>query len=471
MFEFSKSVKLPVSVEEAFNWHARPGALERLSPPWDPVTVLHRSGTIRAGDRATLKIKAGPLPLAVRWQAVHTRYEPPRLFQDRQEKGPFAFWEHTHLFEPRGRETCLLTDRIGCRLPGHPLSTNIASTWLQNRLERIFTYRHATLLSDLEDHRRLPDGRPLTILISGASGLVGSALIPMLTTGGHRVIRLVREKPPSGPDEIYWNPAAGLIDLQSLPPLDAVVHLSGENISNGRWTAAKKKRIIESRDQSTLLLASAIAGLDQRPSVFLCASAIGFYGDRGTKLLTEEDTCGLDFVSGVCSRWERSAAPARQAGIRTVFLRIGIALSPLGGALAKMLPFFRLGLGGCLGDGNQFMSWIGIDDVIGATYWAMNCSKLEGPLNLVAPAPVTNAEFTSVLSGVLGRPAAFRIPAGLIKILYGQMGRELSLASTRVLPEKLLASGYRFRHPSLQQALCHLLGREPGDNSDDPDPA
>ncbi len=460
LLEFTRSVELPVSQSKAFRWHARPGALQRLSPPWDPVEVVAESGTIEAGARVTLRLKAGPLPARMTWQAVHTRYEPPHLFQDRQEKGPFAFWEHTHVFHRLGDKACRLEDRIRCRLPVHPWSGMAAAGWLRRRLERIFTYRHNTLAEDLKAHSRFGQ-RSLTILVSGASGLVGSALVPMLTTGGHRVIRLVRRPGSKRPNERFWDPAAGFIDLQGLPPIDAVVHLSGENIGKGRWTPAKKKLIITSRDRTTSLLATAIAGLDPRPQAFLCASAIGFYGDRGGKPLSEEDACGIDFISGVCSRWEKAASPARQAGIRTVLLRIGIALSPRAGALARMLPLFRLGLGGPMGDGGQYMSWIGIDDVIGAIYWAMGCQNLEGPVNLVAPAPVTNAEFTAVLARVLGRRARLRVPAAAIRMLYGQMGREIVLASTRVLPEKLLASGYRFRHPDLEDVLRHLLGRWP----------
>ncbi len=456
--EFEKSVMLPVSVEKAFKWHARPGALQRLSPPWDPVQIVAKRGGIEVGDQVTLKLSAGPLPVKMTWQAVHTRYEPPHLFQDRQQRGPFSFWQHTHIFEPCGKYTCRLTDRIRCRLPGHPWSTRMAAGWLKRRLERIFTYRHNTVVQDLEAHDRF-QGRRLTVLISGASGLVGSALVPLLTTGGHRVIRLVRKQGGRNTNQRFWNPAAGFIDLQGLPPIDVAVHLSGENIGQGRWTAAKKRRIIASRDQSTRLLAAAIAGLEPKPKTFLCASAIGFYGDRGSKPLSEEDSCGIDFISGVCSRWEQAAAPARKAGIRTVFLRIGIALSPLAGALSRMLPLFRLGLGGPLGDGSQYMSWIGIDDVIGAIYWAMGCRDLEGPVNLVAPVPVTNAEFTAVLAKVLDRPARLPVPAAAIRTLYGQMGREIVLASTRVLPEKLLASGYRFRHPDLEDVLRHILGK------------
>ena len=458
-FEFKKSVRLPVSVQEAFLWHARPGALERLSPPWDPIEVLQKTGGIEPGARVKLKMRAPILPLPVLWQAMHTMYDPPYLFQDRQVKGPFASWKHTHVFSPITGNTCLLEDRIKCRLPGHPFSTRLAAGWLQNRLDRIFTYRHTTLLADLRSHRLHRGKSPMTILISGASGLLGTTLVPMLTTGGHRVIRLVRHKRSPGPDQLYWNPAAGRIDLSGLPPIDIVVHLSGENIGRGRWTKAKKKRIIDSRDKSTSLLAKSIAELRPRPEAFLCASAIGFYGHRGEKILTEEDTCGIDFISGVCDRWERAAAEARRAGIRTVFLRIGIALSPLGGALAKMLPIFRAGLGGPIGNGRQYMSWIGIDDVAGAIYWSMGCSDLEGPTNIVAPRPVTNAEFSTTLAKVLARPARLKVPEALIDLLYGQMGREISLSSTRALPNKLLASGYSFRHPDLLSALCHLLGR------------
>ncbi len=456
---FTKRSRINAPVEEVFRWHARPGALERLSPPWDPLEVIHQSGGIEKGAKAVMKMKAAPLPLKIKWVADHTEYEENRLFRDRQIKGPFAYWVHTHRFEPDGASACYLEDQIEFALPFAPFGNFFGSSFVTQKLERIFHYRHSAIAGDIADHLSRKDKNPLSILISGAGGLVGSALVPFLTTGGHRVIRLVRKLTVSGKEEVFWDPITGRIDPDEIGKVDAVIHLSGENIGQGRWTKEKKRKIIESRNKSTALLAETIAGLDPSPKVFVSASAVGFYGDRGGEVVTEEDTCGSDFISGVCSEWEQAAAPAVEQGIRVVFLRIGIALSPLGGALERLLLPFKLGLGGKLGSGNQYMSWIGIDDLICIIYYAINNDSLDGPVNAVAPDPVTNLEFTKILGKVLARPTVFSVPETAIKLALGEMGREILLTSTRVKSQKLANSGYRFKNPDLEGALRYLLGR------------
>lgn len=460
---FTQRTRFAAPVSELFQWHARPGALERLSPPWDPVEVVQKSGGIQPGARVVMKVRAAPLPLKLRWVAEHGTLETDRFFEDRQIQGPFARWVHSHRFTPDGPDASFLEDRIEFRLPLDMLSGRVGNRLVRAKLERIFTYRHHTLAHDLQQHLAPGGRRPRHVLLSGASGLVGSALIPFLTTGGHQVTQLVR-RPATAAHQVFWDPLAGRLDPGSLQGVDTVVHLSGENIGEGRWTAAKKRRIIASRNESTALIARTLSRLDPPPEVLICASAIGYYGDRGNAWLSEEDACGADFISGVCSEWENAAAPAAEKGIRVVFLRIGIVLSPLGGALSKLLPPFKLGLGGKLGSGTQYMSWIGIDDVLGIIHHAMLNTQLQGPLNVAAPTPVTNLEFTRTLGRVLARPAAFTVPARAIETLWGQMGREVLLSSTRVDPGKLLASGYRFRHARLEPVLAHLLGKPfPGD--------
>lgn len=456
---FTKRSRINAPVEEVFKWHARPGALERLSPPWDPLDVIHKSGGIEKGARAVMKMKASPLPLKFKWVANHTEYEENRLFRDQQLKGPFAHWVHTHKFEPEGASACYLEDQIEFALPFSPFGNFIGSSFVKHKLERIFQYRHSTIAEDIAVHLSRKDKNPLSILISGAGGLVGSALVPFLATGGHRVIRLVRKRPVSGKEGVFWDPLTGRIDSDEIGEVDAVVHLSGENIGQGRWTKEKKRKIIESRNKSTALMAKTIAGLDPCPKVLVSASAIGFYGDRGEEVMTEEDTCGSDFISGVCSEWEKAAAPAVEQGIRVVFLRIGIALSLLGGALARLMLPYKLGLGGKLGSGAQYMSWIGIDDLIYIIYYAINNNSLDGPVNAVAPEPVTNLEFAKILGKVLARPTLFSVPETVIKLAFGEMGREILLTSTRVKSQKLENSGYRFRNPDLEGTLRHLLGR------------
>ena len=296
------------------------------------------------------------------------------------------------------------------------------------------------------------------VLVSGASGLIGSALVPALDTGGHRVTRLVRGAGDGGGDTVRWDPDAGVIDAAALEGVDAVVHLAGETVA-GRWTRSKKERIMESRRGGTGLLARAIAGLERPPHTLVCASAIGVYGNRGDEPLTERSDTGSGFLADVVREWEAATRPAAEAGIRVVNLRFGIVLSPRGGALGQMLTPFRLGVGGPLGSGRQYMSWISIDDVVGAIQHALVASRLSGPVNATAPEPVTNRVFSRTLGRVLRRPALLPVPPVALRLLFGQFADEGLLWGQRVLPEKLLESGYHFRHPSLEAALRHVLGR------------
>jgi uncharacterized protein (TIGR01777 family) len=298
----------------------------------------------------------------------------------------------------------------------------------------------------------------MKVLVTGATGLVGRTLVPRLTADGHEVFRLVRRSPVD-PNDIPWDPAANTILTARMEGLDAVVHLAGENIASGRWTPQLKQRIRSSRVAGTRLLCDALATLSQKPSTLVCASAIGFYGDRGPEQLTEEAPCGTGFLPDVCAEWEAACQPARDAGLRVINLRIGVVLSPDGGALAKMLLPFRLGAGGVIGSGRQYMSWIDIDDVAGAVLHCLNRVELNGPVNAVAPQPATNHEFTKTLGAALHRPTIFPMPAFAARLAFGEMADELLLSSTRVVPEKLLKSGFEFQYPSLAASLKHLLSR------------
>jgi len=296
----------------------------------------------------------------------------------------------------------------------------------------------------------------MNILVTGASGMIGTALTSSLTASGHEVTRLVRAQPKPGEKAIRWNPMAGIIEASALEGMDAVVHLAGENIAE-RWTAAKKVKIRDSRVKGTQLLCETLARLTSPPKVLVSASAVGYYGDRGEETLTEDSPPGRGFLPEVCRAWEAATEPARQHGIRVVQLRLGVVLSAAGGALAKMLPPFRLGLGGVLGSGRQYMSWIALDDAVGAMQHAIATDSLQGPTNAVAPRAVTNQEFTKTLGKVLGRPTAIPLPAFAARLMFGEMADELLLASARVQPTKLLASGYQFRYPELEAALRHVL--------------
>lgn len=302
----------------------------------------------------------------------------------------------------------------------------------------------------------------MNVVITGATGLVGSALVSFLTSGGHRVTRMGRtaaQAPPPGVTDSVWSPNSGRIDRSVLEGADAVVHLAGENIAAGRWTSAQKARIRDSRVKGTRVLCEAIAGLSNPPRVLVSASAIGWYGNRGDEVLTEESSSGTGFLADVCRDWEAEVEPAEKTGVRVVRLRIGVVLSPRGGALAKMLTPFKLGVGGVIGSGRQHMSWISLDDLVGAIHHALVTESLRGPVNAVSPHPVTQREFTKMLGRVLSRPTVFPMPAGVARVLFGEMAEELLLSSARILPGQLQASGFKFRQPELEGALRHLLGR------------
>jgi uncharacterized protein (TIGR01777 family) len=292
------------------------------------------------------------------------------------------------------------------------------------------------------------------ILVSGVSGPIGAALLPSLRTSGCSVVRLVRGT-ATAIGRIGWDPAVPLLP-EAVSGFDAVIHLAGESIF-GRWTAAKKSKIRNSRVSGTFNLASALARAREKPNVFVCGSAIGYYGNRGDELLSEESAPGAGFLAQACQEWEEATTPAVQADIRTVHLRTGIVLSPKGGALGAMLLPFKMGLGGRVGDGRQWMSWIDVQDMVGAIHHILKNDLLQGPVNMVAPKPVRNEEFVKTLASVLSRPAILPMPALAVKTLFGEMGEELLLASQKVEPGKLISSGYPFRQRELSKSLQHLL--------------
>ena len=300
----------------------------------------------------------------------------------------------------------------------------------------------------------------MKVLISGSHGLVGGALVKSLTTNGHECIRLVRHGRTVGAPEVEWHPEKGLIDKEQLEGIEAVVHLAGENIAEGRWTSEKKRAILESRVNGTVLLSETLATLKRPPAVFLSASAIGYYGNRGDELLTETSAPGSDFLAHVCQEWEKATTPAAEQGIRTVLARFGIILAEKGGALAKMLTPFQMGIGGRIGDGKQWMSWIALDDVVSAIQFMLHDRFVNGPVNFVAPNPVRNADFTKALGSVLARPTFLPVPAFGVRLAFGEMADALLLASQKVEPAVLKARGFAFSWPRLELTLKHLLHRE-----------
>ncbi|MHC4876444.1 MAG: TIGR01777 family oxidoreductase [Planctomycetota bacterium] len=455
---FEKSSELPVSAETAFDWHCRPGAFERLAPPWESVELLSTDGIVDGGI-ARLQLSLGPLKKL--WIAEHRDIVPGRAFCDVQTSGPFAEWGHTHSLEPLDQNRCLLTDRIEYRAPLGVLGQLFGGRLIRRSLERTFAYRHRITERDLRFHTAAERTSAMRIAVGGSTGMVGSELVSFLTTGGHDVLRLTRGSAIVDDDahKIAWDPAAGTIDADALEGCDAVVHLGGHNIAHGRWTDRMKRMIHDSRVDSTTLLARTLAGLKNPPKVFVCASAIGYYGDRGGELMTEDSLPGPSFLSRTCVEWEQATQAASDSGIRVVNLRIGVVLSPKGGALKKMLTPFQLGGGGVVGNGRQWMSWVALDELPRITQHCIENESLTGPVNAVAPESVDNRAFTRTLGRVLRRPTVFPLPAFVVRTIFGEMGEELLLGSTKVEPTRLEASGYEFAYPTLEPALRHVLGR------------
>jgi uncharacterized protein (TIGR01777 family) len=451
---FLRRTRIPVSAAETYRWHERPGAFERLTPPWSRVEVLERSGGIADG-RVVFRMYNGPLP--VRWVAQHTGAIEGREFRDRQESGPFARWEHVHRFLPAGEHACDLEDRIDYAAPLGAAGALVEPFLIRPMLDRTFAYRHRVTLHDLQVHQAY-SGPPLHFLVSGSSGLIGSALCAFLSTGGHRVTRMVRDASRTGDSTVLWNPGSGTIDERNLGAVDVVAHLAGENIAAARWSDRVKQEIRDSRGQATRKLCESLARLSPRPRALICASAIGFYGNRGDELLDEDSPAGRGFLAEVCRDWEAATEPAADAGIRVVHLRIGVVLTPAGGALAKLLVPFRLGAGGRVGDGKQYMSWIAIDDLLAIVLHAARTESLQGAVNAVAPQAVSNAEFTRILGEVLHRPTLFPVPASAARLVFGEMADEMLLASTRVRAKRLEDTAFQFWLPDLKTALRHVLG-------------
>ena len=472
MPNLSYSVGVPAPASALFDWHERPGAFRRLSPPWQSVT-LERSDGIHNGDRAVIRLGVGPA--SILWVAEHRAYSDACRrgvgacqFQDIQVRGPFGSWSHLHRMEPEGPDASRLHDEITYTLPFAPVSSVVGGWVAEGQLDRMFAYRHRVTSEDLRRHQAA-GLEPMTVAISGSSGMIGEALAAFLTTGGHRVVRLVRSRRAvgewtRGPQEraVYWNVEAGVVDTDALAreAPDAVVHLAGEPVYALRYTTEKKRAIWESRTKGTQLLSRALAALPVPPRVLVSASASGIYGDRGAEAVDESSALGDGFLADVCKAWEASTAEAEAAGIRTVHARIGLVLSPAGGLLGKLAPAARLGLGGWPGDGSSYWAWIGLDDTVYALHHLLN-SELSGPVDLSAPTPRTARDVVTRLGDVLGRPTLGRAPARLLRAVGGEAADEIVLKSTRMLPRRLLADGFAFSYPDLDDALGHVLGTTP----------
>ena len=435
----------------------RPAAFDRLTPPWEKVRPVDDADEIKNGNRHVFRVKMGPLWR--RWVAEFKFCKPKSEFTDVQVEGPFSSYQHRHRFVEKTKKSSLLVDSIEYKLPLGFLGKFFGDWLVRKKLDAAFRYRHRITMQDLARESLAPKVTPMTILITGASGLVGRALIPFLRNAGHTILTLSRSPKEGDESALTWDPDEGQVNLSNSGTIDAVVHLAGENIASGRWTKKVKDRIYYSRKKGTRLLADALAKLSKPPKVLVSASGINYYESSPLITHTEDGPPGTSFLSEVCRVWEGETWPATDAGIRTVQLRIGVVLSAAGGALAKMKLPFQLGGGGPIGNGRQRMSWISIDDLVDIIHRAIVDEKMNGPVNAVAPQVVSNAEFGKTLGKVLNRPAILPMPAFVLRKLVGELADEALLSDFAVAPQRLNEAGYTFRFTDLEDALRHLLGR------------
>lgn len=456
MAVFVRSSHMPTSASELAAWHFRPGAIDRLIPPWEDVEILERPAAMVDGAVARFRMRKFGVP--IEWVARHHDVQPGASFCDTQVSGPFSSWHHRHSFLPVDSGSSTLEDRIQYELPGGVLGRTFGGATVAADLERMFTWRHARTRHDVRHHATFP-GERLRVAVSGTNGMVGAALAAFMTTGGHDLRRIVRGTPDHVRGDVAWDQRAGTFDASALEGLDAVVHLAGAGIADVRWTNERKQEIRDSRVNPTAQLARTLAGLKQKPRVFVCASAVGWYGNRpGPAQVDESSPRGDGFLPDICEEWERATDAARDAGIRVVNLRIGIVINARGGALAKLLPPFKMGLGGSVGNGAQGMSWIDLDDLLGALRFVMS-ADVAGPVNAVVPAPISNKDFGRTLAGVLGRPAVAPLPATAVKVMFGEMGQRLLLEGAFVVPSRLQSMGFQWALPALDDALRFETGR------------
>ncbi|MBK1879776.1 TIGR01777 family oxidoreductase [Pelagicoccus mobilis] len=447
--KFEKRSRVPASAKELFDWHGRKGAFTRLAPPWQTLEVLREDPGLEVGKRVELNVST---PLGKkRWNAVHVECEDGKGFTDTQEKGPFKSWRHEHRFVPVSEGESELRDVIEFELP----FGGLGKSYVLKQLQRSFDYRHWITKRDLELGKLLPESRPMRVAITGGSGFLGTQLRALLGGLGHEVFVVTRR----GRDEndIVWNPYRGEIDRGAMEGMDAVIHLAGENLSSGRWTEERKKRLWSSRVDSTRFLVDVMGTLKSPPGVFLSGSGVGIYGNDPEAERTECSNPGDGFLAELCKAWEKEAIRAESLDTRVCLLRTGVVIDPRGGALQKMLPAFRLGLGGPLGSGRQWFPWISVEDWIGAVGWLLSDSRARGAVNLVAPEAMRQGEFARCLGRGVRRPAMLPAPALALKGALGEMADEALLSSCRVKPEILDSLGYSFVDPELSGLLTRVL--------------
>lgn len=465
MPKFSLISEMHCSQQELFQYHANPGALNRLIPPWEKISIESRSDSLSVGSEVL--IANSMFGVTVKWRARHTQLDAPESFQDIQLSGPFKTWIHDHVFEAHGNTGSLLVDRVEFDTK-FGLVGRFGLPIVQAKLSAMFAYRHRTTQADLvlQNYLRPFVGdRVLRIGVTGSTGMIGRRLVDLISVLGHRAIRILRpssvdavQEFPTSSVSVVWEPGKGFSNNAVVQGLDAVIHLAGKGIASMRWTDSVKQSIRESRVQGTQALVQDLCRLDAPPKAFICASGVGIYGDQGETILDEESKHGGDYLANLARDWEGAAYEFGNTGGRVAVGRLGIALHPRQGALPKLLLPFRLGVGGPMGKGRQFWSWIHVDDAAaGFLYLAAN-SRSEGVYNFVAPEQVNNQAFCKTLGRVLHRPSLLPTPAFALRALLGEMADAMLLASNRVESKRLNEEGFPFRSTTLEDCFRHVLG-------------
>ena len=462
---FQRSAIIECDRQDLFQYHSNPGALNRLIPPWEKITIEHRSDSLKVGSEVLIRNSLFGLP--IRWHARHTELREPESFQDIQLSGPFKTWIHDHVFESNGAGNSTLHDRVQYETKFGMIG-RLGLPFVRSKLSAMFAFRHLTTQADLRFQKFLRQhtaDRILRVGVTGSTGMIGRRLVDLLSVLGHQAIRILR---PASKDQVQdfplssravvWRPGNGFSDDASMQNLDAVIHLAGRGIATTRWTESAKQSIRDSRVNGTELLVRDLCKLDSPPKAFVCASGVGIYGDHASESLDETAETGHDFLAELARDWESAAMEFEKSGNRVAIGRLGIALHPLQGALAKLLLPFRLGLGGPVGSGRQYWSWIHVDDAAaGFLYLAAN-SKCTGSYNLVAPEQTDNRTFSEILAKVLNRPSLLPVPAFALRLMLGEMADAMLLASTRANCRRLIDEGFPFRTTQLEDCLQHVLG-------------
>ena len=458
---FAHTAKFSADKKQIWDWYNSDGAFRRIMPEWEGIKPIN-AGRLVDGEETIFKVKLGPF--RQKWIARHHSVVSGESFADRMIKGPFGAWNHTHTFETDSNGTTSVIDNVEYKLPLHFFTGWSAGFTVLPRMKQMFEFRSVRVANDLKQIQLTKELPRQKILVSGSTGMIGLQLCAFLEAAGHDVHRLLRPstKLPTDVDSskiVVWDDITGKITQGDLNGFDTVIHLAGAGIGDKRWSKKRLKLIRDSRIIPTQNLAKLLAELDHPPTKMLCSSAIGYYGNRGTEVLDESSSSGNDMLAELCRDWENSSNAAKDAGINVVHLRTGIVMSPLGGALAKLLLPAKMGAGGPVGGGKQMQSWISLDDEIYAIHHLMMRADSEGAYNLTAPTPVAQKQFAKTLGRVLRRPAFAPLPGFVIKLLFGKMGQKLVLEGQDVRPNRLLESGFEFTYPELESCLRSCLGK------------